>query len=155
MSMDYSLYTSIRTVSITHRSYMSLSSYFLNSVQPVSFSLCRRLPTEHVSGQMQFRVELTSTGPDGKLPLLQLHKRDTVLLGSMQTVLSVCLLSALSSLIWSWLIHLGWCGWTPMVHCQIKAHKFSQPSPHTLRYTHVYRYNLFCQTFSLHVDNLQ
>lgn len=36
------------------------------SVQPVSFSLCRRLPTEHVSGQLQFKVELTSTGPDGK-----------------------------------------------------------------------------------------
>ncbi|CDQ63212.1 unnamed protein product [Oncorhynchus mykiss] len=35
------------------------------SVQPLSFSLCRRLPTEHVSGQMQFKVELTSTGPDG------------------------------------------------------------------------------------------
>ncbi|XP_064831820.1 E3 ubiquitin-protein ligase HECW2 isoform X1 [Oncorhynchus masou masou] len=34
-------------------------------VQPLSFSLCRRLPTEHVSGQMQFKVELTSTGPDG------------------------------------------------------------------------------------------
>uniref|UniRef100_A0A3Q3NPC0 HECT-type E3 ubiquitin transferase n=1 Tax=Labrus bergylta TaxID=56723 RepID=A0A3Q3NPC0_9LABR len=33
-------------------------------VQPVSFSLCRRLPTEHVSGQLQFKVELTSTGPD-------------------------------------------------------------------------------------------
>uniref|UniRef100_A0A4W5K6Z7 HECT-type E3 ubiquitin transferase n=1 Tax=Hucho hucho TaxID=62062 RepID=A0A4W5K6Z7_9TELE len=26
-------------------------------VQPLSFSLCRRLPTEHVSGQMQFKVE--------------------------------------------------------------------------------------------------
>ncbi|KAM4608502.1 E3 ubiquitin-protein ligase HECW2 [Polymixia lowei] len=37
-------------------------------IQPVSFSLCRRLPTEHVSGQMQFRVELTSTGPDGASP---------------------------------------------------------------------------------------
>ncbi|XP_062312186.1 E3 ubiquitin-protein ligase HECW2, partial [Osmerus eperlanus] len=37
-------------------------------VQPVSFSLCRRLPTEHVSGQMQFRMELTSTGPDGASP---------------------------------------------------------------------------------------
>uniref|UniRef100_A0A8C4GZI3 HECT-type E3 ubiquitin transferase n=1 Tax=Dicentrarchus labrax TaxID=13489 RepID=A0A8C4GZI3_DICLA len=35
-------------------------------VQPVSFPLCRRLPTEHVSGQLQFKVELTSTGPDGK-----------------------------------------------------------------------------------------
>uniref|UniRef100_A0A8C7QEE9 HECT-type E3 ubiquitin transferase n=1 Tax=Oncorhynchus mykiss TaxID=8022 RepID=A0A8C7QEE9_ONCMY len=35
-------------------------------LQPLSFSLCRRLPTEHVSGQMQFRVELTSTGPDGE-----------------------------------------------------------------------------------------
>uniref|UniRef100_A0A7N5ZQ60 HECT-type E3 ubiquitin transferase n=1 Tax=Anabas testudineus TaxID=64144 RepID=A0A7N5ZQ60_ANATE len=35
-------------------------------VQPVNFSLCRRLPTEHVSGQLQFKVELTSTGPDGK-----------------------------------------------------------------------------------------
>ncbi|KAM3862489.1 E3 ubiquitin-protein ligase HECW2 [Diretmus argenteus] len=37
-------------------------------IQPVSFSLCRRLPTEHVSGQLQFRVELTSTGPDGASP---------------------------------------------------------------------------------------
>uniref|UniRef100_A0A8C7QDG9 HECT-type E3 ubiquitin transferase n=1 Tax=Oncorhynchus mykiss TaxID=8022 RepID=A0A8C7QDG9_ONCMY len=37
-------------------------------LQPLSFSLCRRLPTEHVSGQMQFRVELTSTGPDGASP---------------------------------------------------------------------------------------
>lgn len=34
-------------------------------VQPVSFPLCRRLPTEHVSGHLQFKVELTSTGPDG------------------------------------------------------------------------------------------
>uniref|UniRef100_A0A3Q3X386 HECT-type E3 ubiquitin transferase n=1 Tax=Mola mola TaxID=94237 RepID=A0A3Q3X386_MOLML len=30
----------------------------------LSFSLCRRLPSEHVSGQLQFKVELTSTGPD-------------------------------------------------------------------------------------------
>ncbi|XP_029967456.1 E3 ubiquitin-protein ligase HECW2 isoform X2 [Salarias fasciatus] len=37
-------------------------------IQPVSFSLCRRLPTEHVSGQLQFKVELTSTGPDGASP---------------------------------------------------------------------------------------
>uniref|UniRef100_A0A673YNB7 HECT-type E3 ubiquitin transferase n=1 Tax=Salmo trutta TaxID=8032 RepID=A0A673YNB7_SALTR len=37
-------------------------------LQPLSFSLCRRLPTEHVSGQMQFRVELTSAGPDGASP---------------------------------------------------------------------------------------
>uniref|UniRef100_A0A3Q1I3G3 HECT-type E3 ubiquitin transferase n=1 Tax=Anabas testudineus TaxID=64144 RepID=A0A3Q1I3G3_ANATE len=37
-------------------------------VQPVNFSLCRRLPTEHVSGQLQFKVELTSTGPDGASP---------------------------------------------------------------------------------------
>ncbi|XP_047226983.1 E3 ubiquitin-protein ligase HECW2 isoform X3 [Girardinichthys multiradiatus] len=37
-------------------------------VQPVSFPLCRRLPTEHVSGQLQFKVELTSTGPDGVSP---------------------------------------------------------------------------------------
>ncbi|KAM4561749.1 E3 ubiquitin-protein ligase HECW2 isoform 2-T3 [Fundulus diaphanus] len=37
-------------------------------VQPVSFQLCRRLPTEHVSGQLQFKVELTSTGPDGASP---------------------------------------------------------------------------------------
>lgn len=34
-------------------------------IQPVSFPLCRRLPTEHVSGHLQFKVELTSTGPDG------------------------------------------------------------------------------------------
>uniref|UniRef100_A0A8C9XR86 HECT-type E3 ubiquitin transferase n=1 Tax=Sander lucioperca TaxID=283035 RepID=A0A8C9XR86_SANLU len=33
---------------------------------PVSFPLCRRLPTEHVSGHLQFKLELTSTGPDGK-----------------------------------------------------------------------------------------
>ncbi|KAL3056772.1 hypothetical protein OYC64_019286 [Pagothenia borchgrevinki] len=37
-------------------------------VQPVSFPLCRRLPTEHVSGNLQFRVEPTSTGPDGASP---------------------------------------------------------------------------------------
>ncbi|KAJ8410607.1 hypothetical protein AAFF_G00195110, partial [Aldrovandia affinis] len=30
--------------------------------QPLSYTLCRRLPTEHVSGQLQFRVEITSTG---------------------------------------------------------------------------------------------
>ncbi|XP_072512774.1 E3 ubiquitin-protein ligase HECW2 isoform X2 [Salminus brasiliensis] len=30
--------------------------------QPISYTLCRRLPTEHVSGQLQFRVEITSTG---------------------------------------------------------------------------------------------
>ncbi|XP_066517870.1 E3 ubiquitin-protein ligase HECW2 [Hoplias malabaricus] len=30
--------------------------------QLVSYTLCRRLPTEHVSGQLQFRVEITSTG---------------------------------------------------------------------------------------------
>lgn len=35
----------------------------------MSFSLCRRLPSEHVSGQLQFKVELTSTGPDGKSAL--------------------------------------------------------------------------------------
>ncbi|XP_034741880.1 E3 ubiquitin-protein ligase HECW2-like [Etheostoma cragini] len=37
-------------------------------VQPVSFPLCRRLPTEHVSGNLQFKLELTSTGPDGASP---------------------------------------------------------------------------------------
>ncbi|XP_032385541.1 LOW QUALITY PROTEIN: E3 ubiquitin-protein ligase HECW2 [Etheostoma spectabile] len=37
-------------------------------VQPVSFPLCRRLPTEHVSGHLQFKLELTSTGPDGASP---------------------------------------------------------------------------------------
>ncbi|KAK3510993.1 hypothetical protein QTP70_027844 [Hemibagrus guttatus] len=30
--------------------------------QPVSYTLGRRLPTDHVSGQLQFRVEITSTG---------------------------------------------------------------------------------------------
>ncbi|XP_028820916.1 E3 ubiquitin-protein ligase HECW2-like, partial [Denticeps clupeoides] len=29
---------------------------------PASFALSRRLPTEHVSGQLQFRVDITSTG---------------------------------------------------------------------------------------------
>ncbi|XP_051992909.1 E3 ubiquitin-protein ligase HECW2-like isoform X1 [Xyrauchen texanus] len=30
--------------------------------QHVSYTLCRRLPTEHVSGQLHFRVEITSNG---------------------------------------------------------------------------------------------
>ncbi|XP_049325705.1 E3 ubiquitin-protein ligase HECW2 isoform X2 [Astyanax mexicanus] len=30
--------------------------------QPINYTLCRRLPTDHVSGQLQFRVEITSTG---------------------------------------------------------------------------------------------
>ncbi|XP_031440177.1 E3 ubiquitin-protein ligase HECW2 isoform X2 [Clupea harengus] len=30
--------------------------------QPLSLSLCRRLPTDHVSGQLQLRVEVTSAG---------------------------------------------------------------------------------------------
>ncbi|KAI5616059.1 E3 ubiquitin-protein ligase HECW2, partial [Silurus asotus] len=30
--------------------------------QPVSYTLSRRLPTDHVSGQLQFSVEITSTG---------------------------------------------------------------------------------------------
>ncbi|XP_054479603.1 E3 ubiquitin-protein ligase HECW2 isoform X2 [Anoplopoma fimbria] len=30
--------------------------------QPVSYSLCRRLPTDHVSGQLSFRLDVTSTG---------------------------------------------------------------------------------------------
>uniref|UniRef100_A0A674AXN2 HECT-type E3 ubiquitin transferase n=1 Tax=Salmo trutta TaxID=8032 RepID=A0A674AXN2_SALTR len=33
--------------------------------QPLSYTLCRRLPTDHVSGQLQFRVDMTS-GHDGK-----------------------------------------------------------------------------------------
>ncbi|KAM8905586.1 E3 ubiquitin-protein ligase HECW2-like isoform 2-T2 [Spinachia spinachia] len=32
--------------------------------QPVSHSLCRRLPTDHVSGQLSFRVAVTSTGQE-------------------------------------------------------------------------------------------
>ncbi|XP_062383384.1 E3 ubiquitin-protein ligase HECW2 [Sardina pilchardus] len=32
--------------------------------QPVSYTLCRRLPTEHVSGQLQFRVEITTGHED-------------------------------------------------------------------------------------------
>uniref|UniRef100_A0A6Q2ZH68 HECT-type E3 ubiquitin transferase n=1 Tax=Esox lucius TaxID=8010 RepID=A0A6Q2ZH68_ESOLU len=32
---------------------------------PLSYSLCRRLPTDHVSGQLQFRVDMTF-GHDGK-----------------------------------------------------------------------------------------
>ncbi|XP_051937937.1 E3 ubiquitin-protein ligase HECW2 [Hippocampus zosterae] len=40
----------------------------ISGVQPVTFPLCRRIPTEHVSGQLQFKVELTSTGPDGASP---------------------------------------------------------------------------------------
>ncbi|MBN3321502.1 HECW2 ligase, partial [Atractosteus spatula] len=33
--------------------------------QTLSYTLCRRLPTDHVSGQLQFRVEITSTGHEG------------------------------------------------------------------------------------------
>ncbi|XP_049919126.1 E3 ubiquitin-protein ligase HECW2 [Epinephelus moara] len=36
--------------------------------QPVSYSLCRRLPTDHVSGQLQFRVDITSTGHEEASP---------------------------------------------------------------------------------------
>ncbi|XP_041638219.1 E3 ubiquitin-protein ligase HECW2 [Cheilinus undulatus] len=36
--------------------------------QPVSYSLCRRLPTDHVSGQLLFRVDLTSTGQEEASP---------------------------------------------------------------------------------------
>ncbi|XP_062866985.1 E3 ubiquitin-protein ligase HECW2 isoform X2 [Trichomycterus rosablanca] len=35
--------------------------------QPVSYALCRRLPSEHVSGQLQFMVEITSTGHEDVL----------------------------------------------------------------------------------------
>lgn len=35
------------------------------SDQPVSYGLCRRLPTDHVSGQLLFRVDITSTGQEG------------------------------------------------------------------------------------------
>uniref|UniRef100_A0A8B9JGK5 HECT-type E3 ubiquitin transferase n=1 Tax=Astyanax mexicanus TaxID=7994 RepID=A0A8B9JGK5_ASTMX len=34
--------------------------------QPINYTLCRRLPTDHVSGQLQFRVEITSTGHEGE-----------------------------------------------------------------------------------------
>uniref|UniRef100_A0A3Q3MTC4 HECT-type E3 ubiquitin transferase n=1 Tax=Mastacembelus armatus TaxID=205130 RepID=A0A3Q3MTC4_9TELE len=33
--------------------------------RPVSYSLCRRLPTDHVSGQLLFRVDITSGGHEG------------------------------------------------------------------------------------------
>ncbi|XP_023124133.2 E3 ubiquitin-protein ligase HECW2 isoform X2 [Amphiprion ocellaris] len=36
--------------------------------QPVSYSLCRRLPTDHVSGQLLFRVDITSTGQEESSP---------------------------------------------------------------------------------------
>ncbi|KAJ8252809.1 hypothetical protein GJAV_G00205860 [Gymnothorax javanicus] len=36
--------------------------------QPLRYTLSRRLPTEHVSGQLQFRVEITSTGHDEASP---------------------------------------------------------------------------------------
>ncbi len=35
------------------------------SDQPLSYSLCRRLPTDHVSGQLLFKVDITSTGQEG------------------------------------------------------------------------------------------
>ncbi|XP_023185177.1 E3 ubiquitin-protein ligase HECW2-like isoform X1 [Xiphophorus maculatus] len=34
----------------------------------VSYSLCRRLPTDNVSGQLQFRVDITSTGQEEASP---------------------------------------------------------------------------------------
>ncbi|XP_056156982.1 E3 ubiquitin-protein ligase HECW2-like isoform X2 [Lampris incognitus] len=36
--------------------------------QPVGYSLCRRLPTDHVSGQLLFRVAITSTGHEEASP---------------------------------------------------------------------------------------
>ncbi|XP_043105581.1 E3 ubiquitin-protein ligase HECW2 [Puntigrus tetrazona] len=36
--------------------------------QSLSFSLCRRLPTDHVSGQMHFKVDVTSMGQDDVSP---------------------------------------------------------------------------------------
>ncbi|KAM6945795.1 E3 ubiquitin-protein ligase HECW2 [Aplochiton taeniatus] len=36
--------------------------------QPLSYTLSRRLPTDHVSGQLQFRVDFTSTGQDEASP---------------------------------------------------------------------------------------
>uniref|UniRef100_A0A4W6EZZ1 HECT-type E3 ubiquitin transferase n=1 Tax=Lates calcarifer TaxID=8187 RepID=A0A4W6EZZ1_LATCA len=33
--------------------------------QPISYSLCRRLPTDHVSGQLLFGVDITSNGQEG------------------------------------------------------------------------------------------
>ncbi|XP_075905527.1 E3 ubiquitin-protein ligase HECW2 isoform X2 [Nelusetta ayraudi] len=36
--------------------------------QPLSYSLCRRLPTDHVSGQLLFRVDITSTGQEEASP---------------------------------------------------------------------------------------
>uniref|UniRef100_A0A1A7YYF1 HECT-type E3 ubiquitin transferase n=1 Tax=Iconisemion striatum TaxID=60296 RepID=A0A1A7YYF1_9TELE len=36
--------------------------------QSVSYSLCRRLPTDNVSGQLQFRVDITSTGHEEASP---------------------------------------------------------------------------------------
>uniref|UniRef100_A0A8D2ZCN7 HECT-type E3 ubiquitin transferase n=1 Tax=Scophthalmus maximus TaxID=52904 RepID=A0A8D2ZCN7_SCOMX len=36
--------------------------------QPVSYSLCRRLPTDHVSGQLLFRVDFTSNGHEEASP---------------------------------------------------------------------------------------
>uniref|UniRef100_A0A7N6F6U5 HECT-type E3 ubiquitin transferase n=1 Tax=Anabas testudineus TaxID=64144 RepID=A0A7N6F6U5_ANATE len=33
--------------------------------QPVSYSLCRHLPADHVSGQLLFRVDITSNGHEG------------------------------------------------------------------------------------------
>ncbi|XP_076017972.1 E3 ubiquitin-protein ligase HECW2 isoform X2 [Genypterus blacodes] len=35
---------------------------------PVSYSLCRRLPTDHVSGQLMFRVDITSIGNEEASP---------------------------------------------------------------------------------------
>ncbi|XP_072298114.1 E3 ubiquitin-protein ligase HECW2-like [Eucyclogobius newberryi] len=35
---------------------------------PVTYSLCRRLPTDHVSGQLNFKVSLTSTGQEEASP---------------------------------------------------------------------------------------
>uniref|UniRef100_A0A667W8J8 HECT-type E3 ubiquitin transferase n=1 Tax=Myripristis murdjan TaxID=586833 RepID=A0A667W8J8_9TELE len=40
----------------------------LEGDQPVSYSLCRRLPTDHVSGQLLFRVDITSTGHEEASP---------------------------------------------------------------------------------------
>ncbi|XP_056287626.1 E3 ubiquitin-protein ligase HECW2-like isoform X2 [Pseudoliparis swirei] len=41
--------------------------------QPVSYSLCRRLPMDHVSGQLSFRVVVTATGHEASPQAVGVH----------------------------------------------------------------------------------
>lgn len=45
-----------------------MKTLFLCSDQMLSYNLGRRLPADHVSGYLQFKVEVTSSLHEGEMP---------------------------------------------------------------------------------------